>query len=196
MANRLSKGASQEVLERMRDRRVESHNRKRELQNSKWITDEHGIVHIPLRDGHEALIDSVDSVEAKKYSWRPMIGRHSKTVYVVAHLPGVSPRKEIFLHNLVFMASEGKTVDHRDRNGLNCTRSNLREASGSQNATNRKRRLGKNPHTGVYMVRENRWTACIQINGKWKSLGRFQDLTEAISARENAAKRIYGEFAI
>jgi hypothetical protein len=192
----MSKGhRSPEILERMRQARIAVHEEARRQKNENWIIED-GLVRIPLSKGYEAIIDEGDAEEARFYSWHAHIAKRSNTVYAIAHIPGIfKPRKEIFLHNLVFKPKVGTLSDHIDGNGLNCRRNNLREASESQNAMTKLRVGASNPRTGVYLAPNGRWIAMISIDKKQRSIGRFATKEEAIAARENAERVHYGDFA-
>ena len=50
-------------------------------------------------------------------------------------------------------------------------------------------------HKGVYYRKDlKKWTAQIQINGKNKNLGLFDNIEDAVNCRVNKAKEVYGEF--
>lgn len=88
-------------------------------------------------------------------------------------------------------------VDHRDRDGLNNSRSNLRIATRSQNFANRKRQ--KNNTTGFKGVTRcpngKRFYAQIQVNNRNIYLGTYDTAEEAHAAYLAAAKAYFGEFA-
>jgi hypothetical protein len=98
----------------------------------------------------------------------------------------------ISLHRFILdFPSSG--IDHRDLNGLNCTRSNLRLATQGQNIANQ---LARNP-TGFKGVRTHyrRYKAQITVGGKWIHLGNFISAEEAARAYDQAARTYFGEFA-
>jgi hypothetical protein len=88
-------------------------------------------------------------------------------------------------------------VDHRDGNGLNDTRGNLRIASSSQNKHNMiLTRSNSSGFKGVaWQKRRGTWRAKIAIQGKEKYIGAFSDKVEAARAYDEAAKQLHGEFA-
>lgn len=90
-----------------------------------------------------------------------------------------------------------KEIDHRDLNGLNNQRANLRVCSDRENSCNRSKRRGcKFAFKGVFQNRQGRFTATICIErGKRKSVGTFLTLEEAARAYDEAAKFYYGAFA-
>jgi len=172
------------------------HAERRKQKNCCWTTDENGIVHIPLGHGYVALIDKQDEIEAKKYLWRSLITPRSKTVYASAHLPGTRA-STIKLHQVVLRVDSSMQVDHKNGDGLNCVRSNLRPATGSQNCSNRLSRATLSPYRGVIPKNNcERWEAYIKVDQKRKYLGLFTSAEDAALAYNNAALLYFGEFAV
>jgi hypothetical protein len=86
-------------------------------------------------------------------------------------------------------------VDHRNGDGLDNRRRNLREATNSQNTANRLRqRPGASGVVGV-RKRKNRYQATINIGRRRVFIGSFVTLEEAAAARQRAMTERYGEFA-
>lgn len=88
-------------------------------------------------------------------------------------------------------------IDHKDGDGLNCTRDNMRPASDSQNCQNRGLRAdNKSGVAGIFWISEiSKWRAYICVMGKQKCLGCFSDKDEAIQVRSAAVRKFFGEFA-
>ncbi len=88
-------------------------------------------------------------------------------------------------------------IDHIDRNPMNNRRSNLREATRSQQGMNRNKQSNNTSgFIGVYWnKRENKWVASLKINNKQKHIGYFVNKNDAIMARLNAEYKLFGEFA-
>jgi hypothetical protein len=88
-------------------------------------------------------------------------------------------------------------IDHKDGNGLNNQRSNLRVTLHGKNSMNR--RCNKNNSTGFKGVRfskfHGKFQAQIQFCGTKKHLGYFFTPEEAHAAYKTAAIRFHGEFA-
>lgn len=75
---------------------------------------------------------------------------------------------------------------------------NLRPATQTEN--NRNSSLKKNNTSGVAGVswdtKREKWVAMITADRKQQSLGRFDTKEAAIAAREEAEKRLHGDFAV
>lgn len=86
-----------------------------------------------------------------------------------------------------------KEVDHRNRNGLDNRRENLRVGHRSGQAANSRTRA-KSIYRGVSKIR-GKFFARIHKNGKAKYLGVFNTAIEAAKAFDRAALNLHGEFA-
>lgn len=103
-------------------------------------------------------------------------------------------------HRIIFLYHHGylpDQLDHIDRNKLNNKIENLREATGSDNCSNRG--LGCNNKSGYKGVHWDklgkRWRAMIKINYKQRALGSFDNKEEAALAYDLKAQEIHGAFA-
>ena len=124
--------------------------------------------------------------------WNWQAHRDRNTYYAVRTI--YTPNKKtIFMHRLILNTPDGIKSDHRDRNGLNNQRFNLRNATGSRNAMNQKPH-SKSGFIGVY-CQKNIFQASIRVNKKNISLGYFKDPVIAAKIRDIASKKYFGEFA-
>ncbi|MCL4218786.1 MAG: HNH endonuclease [Candidatus Hydrogenedentes bacterium] len=86
-------------------------------------------------------------------------------------------------------------VDHRDLDGLNNRWSNLRAATKSQNGLNTKaKKNNKTGFKGVSQDRNGRCRATIQVDRRWREIGRFGSVQEAHDAYKMAVRELAGEF--
>jgi hypothetical protein len=101
------------------------------------------------------------------------------------------------MHRMVFGSDPGSMVDHKNGDGLNNLRTNLRIANHSQNAMNSK--MNKANTSGCKGVNWDEftkmWLVRIAINKKPENLGRYHNFDEAVAVRKNAERLHYGEFA-
>lgn len=89
-----------------------------------------------------------------------------------------------------------RLIDHRDHDGLNNRRVNLRLASVSQNNCNqRKRKDNSTGYKGVAIFHD-RFRSRITFEGRVYYLGVYFTAKEAALAYDVAAIRLHGEFAV
>jgi hypothetical protein len=160
---------------------------------------------IPLTQGMVAVVDDEDYAALTRHNW--CVSKECRTYYAVR---GPKPTEgehgaNIRMHRAILGVARGVYVDHRDGDGLNNQRHNLRVATDSQNQRNRKRRRPgtTSRHKGVSWDADRcRWQVFIrdgvrQPDGKHKTrfLGRFDDEDAAGRAYDAAALAAFGEFA-
>lgn len=138
------------------------------------------------RKGLFAKVSDEDYEYIANYGkWRPHPGKNG--VYYAICSKG---KANILMHVLI-MGRRG--VDHKDRDGLNNQRENLRFFKDGENMYNSKLHLtNKTGYRGVHL-RTNRGTYNAKI-GK-TMLGSFNTPEEAARAYDLAAKEQVGEFA-
>jgi len=166
-----------------------------------------GVAELDLGEGRVATIDARDLHLAQAFSWKPRThGRgpvYAWAMYRVS--PGKKGKRIALLHRVILGAAKGTIVDHRNGNGLDCRRENLRITDQVGNARNIT--LSPNQKRGgfkgvCWLKREQRWRATIkagdlQPNGSRKAvfLGHFDDPVSAARAYDAAAQKYFGEFA-
>lgn len=92
---------------------------------------------------------------------------------------------------------EGMVIDYINHNGLDNRKCNLRICTNQENICNCEiPKNNKSGCKGVYWAKDKqKWTVQVTINNKTKYIGRYENLEDAIKARQEASKKYYGDFA-
>lgn len=150
---------------------------------------------IQLTQGEVAIVDDEDYELLRSFNWR--LQRNKRYSFAIRNdrLPD-GRRTTIRMHHMVVCVGDGYVLNHRDGNGLNNQKSNLRVATKSQaQYTKRLQRSSKSGLKGVFWDSTKRkWRAEISANGKKIRLGYFCDRKEAYSAYCKASGKYHGEF--
>lgn len=148
------------------------------------------------KTGYFVEIDDADANLISTHAWTLL--RVKDTQYAIS-----SPRTgsmPILMHRLIMglTSADVLEVDHRDRNGLNNKRDNLRSCSHAQNCSNRKK--GSNNTSGFkgvyrHSFYKKKWYAEVQCLGKKYKSKKFDSPEEAHKAYCSLAVKLHGEFA-
>lgn len=151
--------------------------------------------YITLNDGTEVVVDTDLAHLVDEWCWS-----YWPTSRTVRRLVQKNrKRKALHIADVLNPPPEGLINDHRDGDGRNNRRSNLRFATRSQNCMNRKNNEAKREgfkgvsrsNAGKY----GRYRARIAVDGKVINLGAFPDPESAARAYDDAAREHHGEFA-
>ena len=130
--------------------------------------------------------------QGRWFAWRAP--KASARTYARRHLHGTTAME--YMHRVI-LGLPDQFSDHRNGDGLDNRRANLREASHAENNRNRVGIVGTTSRfKGVSLDRRSgRWFACIKYEGRTRSLGHYDD--EALAARvyDAEARRVFGDFA-
>jgi hypothetical protein len=148
---------------------------------------------IPLTRGKFAKVDDIDYEHLMQWKWHwGNPGYAVRTIYK-GRVNGKYVYQIISMHREVAKAVKGEVVDHKDRDGLNNCRQNLRRGTQRQNSFNRGRFQSK--HLKGVQFLKGAWQAYAKVEGKSVYLGRFPTEHLAGVARDLWAKDMHGEYA-
>lgn len=152
---------------------------------------------IPLTQGQFALVDDEDYEMLSKFKWTlHKRGDHCYAIRMGRKENG--QRLMIKMHRQVLGLTDPKIlVDHRDNNGLNNQKANIRACSPAENSRNRgltksnpRKLKGITFHKGA-----NKFMAQIEFERKSIFIGYFNTDMEAAKAYDKKAIELHGDFA-
>ena len=152
---------------------------------------------IPLTRDYVTVVDNDDYEWLNQYKWYSACGRGG-LIYAARNIRRNGKRTMEFMHRIIINPAENMEVDHINGNGIDNRRHNLRVCTHSQNAQNQRpqKRNLSSKYKGVYWRKRRKcWRAQIQNNGKKMYLGHFDNEEAAAHAYNEAAIRLFGEFA-
>jgi hypothetical protein len=143
------------------------------------------MIEIQLTQGKVALIDDEDYPLVCQFKWYAK--KNHCTMYAC------TGERNTYMHALI----AGKYCDHRNGNGLDNRRCNLRFATFAQNSQNRSGFLNRtSKYKGVsFDTARNKWRVEIKANGQDTWIGRYSTEQEAALAYDKAALYYHGDFA-
>lgn len=149
---------------------------------------------IPLTQGQFALVDDEDYDWLNQWKWYAYKSRN--TFYVECCQRG----RRVKMHRMILglKYGDGKQIDHKDGNGLNNQRHNLRVCNYSQNNFNKgpQKRITSSRFKGVHWHKRDKiWITRIQYNNKEIHIGQYKNEIKAGKAYDRKAKELFGEFA-
>ncbi len=152
---------------------------------------------IPLTQGHSAVVDDRNYQDLSQFKWYAQVTAntvYAKTVY--RYKGGF--RFEL-MHRRILGLIKGDNIkaDHRDGDGLNNQRSNLRTCTMRQNNMNRRKaKTNTSGYKGVTLCKiKNKWKSSIRIDGRSRTLGYNFCIVKAAKLYDEAAAEHFGEFA-
>lgn len=153
---------------------------------------------IPLTQGKVALVDDEDYDWLSRHRW--CARRDKRGAWYAMRGVRIGHRTiTVLMHGVLLGGTRvGKTIDHKDRDGLNNQRSNLRWADKFEQQHNTgKRQANQSGFKGVYRHAKNlTWIAQIAHRHQQIYLGSFKDSESAARAYDQKATELHGEFAV
>jgi hypothetical protein len=162
---------------------------------------------VPLSKGQFAKVDDHRYDFLMRWKWHAVWNKKTGSYYAARNLnlaePGEPWRQYQLRMNRVILdlqRGDKRQGEHVNGDTLDNQDDNLRIASNSQNAMNRKPIMANNTsgYKGVYFRKTsiaNPWGAFVKVNGKMIHLGFRSTRAEAIELRREGERKHYGEFA-
>lgn len=145
---------------------------------------------IALSNGMAVVVDEADYPLVSSYWW------HANATHGTYYARATINSKRVLMHVFLMGEKEGFAIDHKNGNGLDNRRANLRWATPSQNMMNTHGGRGRSMYKGVsWAARQRKWMVSIFIAGKNKHLGYFDNEDDAARVYDSAALQHYGAFA-
>lgn len=151
---------------------------------------------IPIKNiGMNAVVDDDDFERVSNYKWTGR--KRGYTFYATTTIPIEGYRRS--MHQFILRLPHRTAIDHKDGNGLNNQKTNLRPATQQQNMRNMTRRKNSTGlPKGVRFNKSSKTFACrIRIGAREKRLyiRGFETARAAAIAYEILALKYFGEFA-
>lgn len=143
------------------------------------------------------LVDDSDFESLSKHNWYLQVTRHHDKFYAYTVIKREGKRRSVKMHRLIMGEDIPFPIDHKDGNGLNNQRDNLRVATISENGINRKTSYNKTGFRGVmYDKRYKSYYVFLHVNNKKRHLGTFVNPVDAAIRYNEEALKVYGKFAV
>jgi hypothetical protein len=153
-----------------------------------------GAKFIKLTQGQWAIVDEEDFERINMLRWHAS-SRNGK--FYASHWLTTNSRtkKLVGMHRMIVCAPIHKEVDHKNHNGLDNRKTNLRICSQLQNEKNKPRYSNNASGFKGVVLRNGAIISQITADTKVVYLGTFATLETAAEAYDSAALRYFGEFA-
>jgi hypothetical protein len=151
---------------------------------------------ISLTQGKFALVSDSDYWLVQQFKWCASKRGHNWYAETAVKAYGKRRQFHMTMHQLI-CGFPPFDIDHKNRNGLDNCRRNLRPATPGQNNHNcRLPSTNSSGKRGVYFKQQNKkWCAQISYKNNKIYLGLFATLKSAHAAYVKAAASMYGEYA-
>lgn len=135
--------------------------------------------------------DVFELLNKHKWTYDPTTG------YAYRRLTVEGVYKKIYMHRLIMNNPKVLQIDHINGNGLDNRKQNLRICSRSDNQHNRgKNKNNKSGHKNIYWhTQTSKWRVGVMHKRKNYHGGEFDNLEDAVKARDRLQIQFHGSFA-
>jgi hypothetical protein len=142
-----------------------------------------------------AIVDLDDGHFLRDHKWNAQGRSLERPFYAYSNRYAKENQTSALLHVAVMGGNEGPW-DHKNGNGHDNRKSNLRPATKTENQGNRGRQSNNTSgFKGVFKIDSSHWIASVTFNGVRKHLGTFSNPEQAAIAYNYNAAHLFGEFA-
>lgn len=153
-----------------------------------------GAAAIQLSGGRWAIVDEADFADLNQFRWHASLGVDQRTWYAQRQVAGLATET---MHGRLARPAEGQIVDHKNWDGLDNRRENLRVCTYCENNSHQRMRSNNTSgFKGVSKGNGTSWRAHIAKNKRQFNLGTFRTAYDAAIAYDAAAQEMHGEFAV
>ncbi|MBI5872710.1 MAG: hypothetical protein HZB36_01005 [Candidatus Omnitrophica bacterium] len=151
---------------------------------------------------HYALFDDDDYQKVSAYRWHVRHKNKCPDLFYAARIKQINgKRKTIWMHRFIMNleSNDRRLVDHRNTDGLDNRKCNLRIATIQENVRHSRKHRDAlhSQYKGLYWEAERQmWRAYIYVNKKKFWLGRFKKEKDAAIAYNYKAIELFGEYAL
>lgn len=157
---------------------------------------------IQISAGYTATVDEENYDELIPYLWTASVlkNRNGEISIVYAWRwtsAKDGPKKKVYMHRQILGITDPSIdVDHKDHDGLNNTRENLRTGSRTSNLGNKRMAVNNTSgYKGVSWYKPTKkWRARIHFQRRLIFIGYFLRKEDAAMAYEKKARELFGDF--
>lgn len=136
---------------------------------------------------HKVYFDLEDYDLISNYHWRLQPDKCFNTHYAIT-------KDNILMHRLILSPEKSKVIDHKNHNGLDNRKQNLKICTQLENMQNQRlRKTNKSGYSNIsYEKERNKWLVKFVYNKKVYKIGRYNTIEEALLVRNNFIKEMKG----
>jgi hypothetical protein len=153
---------------------------------------------IPLSQGLSAIVDNKDYFDLCFHKWyaHNRNGLFYATRKESANSPHIDMAYEV-MEKKGIVVTNGKMIDHKNRDTLDNRKSNLRVVTRRENTCNSRGQVGKtSKYKGVsWYPGTKKWSVQSAMSGRQKTIGYFDNEVEAAEAYDRYAVLYGGKYA-
>jgi len=152
---------------------------------------------ILITKGYTVFVDDEDFERISSHKWRAKVKK--STVYASRQEWNAGKPYDVMMHREILGLGPLKVddihVDHKDHNGLNNCKLNLRKCTLQQSAMNRRKRPNASAkYKGMCLV-DGKWKVTVWKGGEQYHGGLFVSQEQAALEYNKLATKLHGEYA-